>query len=100
MLEIAELQSSFPSSTLSARVAHGVLDVIQSYGQHVFAEPKEKSSHNAWLGRSTFKARVEKCIVQDQPIKMILPAFPWKSVSKTAEQLGPSLLMLRSDKPC
>lgn len=58
------------------KVARDILDVIQQYGRHI-ATPD--SFH--WLGRSKFLERIEAQIEKKEAIKMILPAFPWKSVS-------------------
>ncbi|KAI4238397.1 MAG: hypothetical protein LQ349_001144 [Xanthoria aureola] len=35
-----------------------------------------------------FLAQIERCIARDEPVCMVLPAFPFKSVNKTTKVLG------------
>ena len=67
----------------STLIAYKILDVIQRYGQHLKVEG-ETSEGAPWGGRAMFAPKVESHIVAGQPIKMILPSFPWKSVSLAA----------------
>lgn len=75
-LEHIELLSEKPAT----RLAHDILDVIQRYGQHLNVG-SDGARGGAWVGKEMFVARVEKQVELDEPIKMIMPSFPWKSVS-------------------
>lgn len=61
-------------------IAYKVMDVIQRYGQHLENGPGSPKGV-VWAGRAKFAPKVESHIAAGQPIKMILPSFPWKSVS-------------------
>lgn len=73
------LENPDPLEKPSTRLACDILDVIQRYGQHLHSDV---SGGVEWIGKSMFVARVEKQVELDQPINMILPSFPWKSVSR------------------
>ena len=64
----------------STEIAFWILDIIQSYGQNL-GDDEVSKTQKTWLGRATFAPKVEHHVEAGQPIKMILPAFPWKSVS-------------------
>jgi pyoverdine/dityrosine biosynthesis protein Dit1 len=66
-------------------VAHTILDVLQNYGRHI---ESEEGDHHTWLGREMFFPRVMEYIKKQQPIKMILPSFPWKSVNRVDKVTG------------
>jgi pyoverdine/dityrosine biosynthesis protein Dit1 len=62
------------------KLASDILDVIARYGQHI--APKDGEEHRTeWIGKPMFKVKVLHQLEKGEPIKMILPAFPWKSVS-------------------
>ena len=61
-------------------VTHRILDVLQRYGQHLGGEDNG-SEHAMWAGRGMFAPKIEKYIAAEQSIKLVLPSFPWKSVS-------------------
>ena len=63
----------------STKVAFKILDIIQSYGQNL-GDNEESRTEKQWLGRANFAPKVEQYVEAGQPIRMILPAFPWKSV--------------------
>ena len=67
----------------STEVAFRILDVIQSYGQNLGDEEASKTEKQ-WLGRAKFAPKVEQHVEAGQPIRMILPSFPWKSVCAIA----------------
>lgn len=71
-------RESEPDVAPSTQLASDILDVIQRYGQHLQAS--DAPSADGWIGKSMFFAAVEKQVLLDEPIRMILPAFPWKSV--------------------
>ena len=79
--DVSNIPEALQTAPLCARnkVAHDILDVIQQYGRHIATLPGSDSFH--WLGRSKFLERIEAQIEKKEAIKMILPAFPWKSVS-------------------
>ena len=65
----------------STKVAFKILDIIQSYGQNLTNPGLERSpSKDQWLGWVKFAPKAELYVEADEPIKMILPSFPWKSV--------------------
>ena len=66
--------------TDSTQTAYRILDVIQKYGQHLEGEAKTESS-TPWAGRAMFAPKVENFVLSKRPIQLILPSFPWKSVS-------------------
>jgi len=70
----------------ATRLAHDILDVIQGYGQHLNVG-SDAASGGAWIGKAMFVARVEKQVELDEPIKMIMPSFPWKSVGLSLDIL-------------
>lgn len=59
------------------------MTIIQGYGQN-----EKNQEGDAWLGRVRFETRVRKYVDEGQPIKLVLPAFPWKSVNKVQKVLG------------
>ena len=63
----------------STKVAFRILDIIQSYGQNL-GDDEVSRTEKRWLGRAKFAPKVEQHVEAGQPIRMILPAFPWKSV--------------------
>ncbi|KAI9890315.1 MAG: hypothetical protein M1814_004225 [Vezdaea aestivalis] len=69
----------------STRLSIQILDVIQRYGQHL---KTENGPANAWIGRSRFLPGVEAHVEANQPIKMILPSFPWKSINRVDKVTG------------
>ncbi|KAF5878166.1 putative transferase family protein [Botrytis fragariae] len=70
-------------STSTETLPRKILRIIQSYGQN---EPDPTGS--PWLGMVKFDPIVQKHVADCEPIKMVLPAFPWKSVNKVDKVLG------------
>jgi pyoverdine/dityrosine biosynthesis protein Dit1 len=66
-------------------VSYRILDVLQKYGRHI--EPEGENNHK-WLGRDMFFPRVLEYVKKHQPVKMILPSFPWKSVNRVDKVTG------------
>ncbi|KAL8937796.1 MAG: hypothetical protein Q9211_003504 [Gyalolechia sp. 1 TL-2023] len=66
----------------SAQVAIQILDIIQRYGNNTV------SGDDAWPGKVKFMPVVEACVVKREPIRMILPAFPFKSPNRKDKTLG------------
>lgn len=52
-----------------------ILDIIEGYGQSAGA-----GTGADWAGKTRFLPLVELCIQKNEPIKMVLPAFPGVSV--------------------
>lgn len=71
----------FPTAiTELDKLADSILDILQRYGKHLAPKDNENTS-TEWLGKPMFHSRVVTQLQKGEPIKMILPAFPWKSVS-------------------
>ncbi|KAF7916465.1 uncharacterized protein EAE97_012125 [Botrytis byssoidea] len=73
------LDPSISTETLPRKI----LRIIQSYGKN---EPDPSGS--LWLGMNKFDPIVQKHVADGEPIRMVLPAFPWKSVNKVDKVLG------------
>ena len=82
--EVAPLSILSKTTTVperaSTEIAFRILDIIQSYGQNL-GDDEVSKTQKTWLGREKFAPKVEQHVEAGQPIRMILPAFPWKSVS-------------------
>lgn len=68
-----------PTTEELEKLASDILDVLQRYGKHL--APADGDHSTGWIGKPLFVEKVMKQLEKDQPIRMILPAFPWKSVS-------------------
>lgn len=55
------------------------MDVMESYFWR--AEDDAGRGHSYWPGRERFKGHALHWIEQNEPVRMALPAFPFKSVS-------------------
>ncbi|KZF20182.1 hypothetical protein L228DRAFT_232708 [Xylona heveae TC161] len=66
-----------------------ILDIIEKYGQHLPSAAAGDENARGWIGRSLFSAIVSKQVQQGKAIRMILPAFPWKSINQVDKVLGP-----------
>ncbi len=75
--DIAEVEST-PTAT---NIAETVLKVLQRYGKHL--NESIASTGEEWVGKTKFLPHVQGFIERGEPVKMILPAFPWKSVSQS-----------------
>jgi pyoverdine/dityrosine biosynthesis protein Dit1 len=79
------------------------MDVLETYGRHTGGS---EADNHKWLGRDKFFPRVEQFVKNRQPVKMILPSFPWKSVNRVDKvtgalpDLGEELALARLDAIC
>lgn len=87
------------------QLASKILDVIQRYGQHI--APKSEEEHlPEWIGKPLFMEKVMSQLEKGEPVKMILPAFPWKSINKVDKvtgvlpDLGEELALARLNQMC
>ena len=60
-----------------------ILEIISRYGQNAVAGNGEE-----WAGRTKFLPLLEHFVEKSEPIKMVLPAFPCKSINKVDKVLG------------
>jgi hypothetical protein len=62
-------------------IVDNILDILEQYGKHFSVDAShEQVEQLEWIGRKKFFDRIHRQVKQNQVIKMILPAFPWKSV--------------------
>ena len=66
----------------AAKLAHQILDIIQRYGKNI------ATKEAPWPGKAKFLPLVEAYVVKDQPVQMVLPAFPFKSPNRKDKTLG------------
>ena len=66
----------------SAKLALQILDIIQKYGNNV------GSGDASWPGKTKFMPLVEDHVVKGEPVRMVLPAFPFKSPNRRDKTLG------------
>jgi Pyoverdine/dityrosine biosynthesis protein len=64
--------------------AEEIMSILEGYGYHERTGPAGES----WLGRASFTPRVQKHIVANEIIPMVLPAFPMKSNNRMDKVLG------------
>lgn len=64
--------------------AEEVMSIVEGYGYH----EKKGPAGEGWLGRASFTPRVQKHIVANEIIPMVLPAFPMKSNNRMDKVLG------------
>ncbi|KAI1323440.1 Pyoverdine/dityrosine biosynthesis protein-domain-containing protein [Xylariaceae sp. FL0255] len=70
-------------------IASDILDVIQRYGHHLpTADDGKGSAHTSWIGKSFFVGHVKAQVEKNEAIRLILPAFPWKSVNSVEKVTG------------
>ncbi|EOD45897.1 putative pyoverdine dityrosine biosynthesis protein [Neofusicoccum parvum UCRNP2] len=95
---------TFGAETLE-KLASDILDVIQSYGQHLVPKDGETQA-SGWIGKPMFMKKVMQQLEKGQAIRMILPAFPWKSINKVDKvtgvlpDLGEELALARLNQLC
>ncbi|KAI3538148.1 pyoverdine/dityrosine biosynthesis protein [Colletotrichum tamarilloi] len=100
---ITETLPTPPLEQSSEQVAHKILDVLQAFGRHIIPEGQE---NHEWLGRKMFHGRVEEYVKKGESVKMIIPAFPWKSINRTDKvtgvlpDLGEDLALARLNDLC
>lgn len=66
----------------SAKQALKVLDIIQRYGNNT------SPSGLPWAGKAKFLPCVESYVRNNEPIHMVLPAFPFKSPNRVDKTIG------------
>ncbi|KAI3322286.1 Pyoverdine/dityrosine biosynthesis protein-domain-containing protein [Xylariaceae sp. AK1471] len=87
------------------QLASDILDIIQRYGQHLSRNNDEDHS-GQWLGKPLFMGKVQAQLEKGQAIRLIMPAFPWKSVNRvekvtgTLPDLGEELALYRLNQMC
>ncbi|KAF3761910.1 hypothetical protein M406DRAFT_220966, partial [Cryphonectria parasitica EP155] len=89
-------------------LASDILDIIQGYSQHLpSADNEGETGHSQkWLGKGLFMDKVKAQLENNQAIRLILPAFPWKSVNKVDKvtgilpDLGEELALYRLNQMC
>ncbi|OLN87378.1 Spore wall maturation protein DIT1-like protein 4 [Colletotrichum chlorophyti] len=85
-------------------VAHRILDVLEVFGKHLVSGDEE--DNHEWLGRKMFHPRVEQYVKKRESVKMIIPAFPWKSINRADKvtgalpDLGEALALARLNDLC
>ncbi|GKT45464.1 sporulation protein kinase pit1 [Colletotrichum spaethianum] len=100
---ITETLPTPPLEQSTEQVAHKILDVLQVFGRHIIPEGQE---NHEWLGRKMFHPRVEEYVKKGESVKMIIPAFPWKSINRTDKvtgvlpDLGEDLALARLNDLC
>ncbi|KAJ2998446.1 hypothetical protein NUW58_g319 [Xylaria curta] len=87
------------------KLASDILDIVQRYGKHLSSSNDE--GHSAeWLGKPLFMSKVQAQLQRGQAIRLILPAFPWKSVNRVEKvtgilpDLGEELALYRLNQMC
>ncbi|KAH7394736.1 Pyoverdine/dityrosine biosynthesis protein-domain-containing protein [Pyrenochaeta sp. MPI-SDFR-AT-0127] len=70
------------------QLASDILDIIQRFGKHLHSQG-EGETQPEWIGKPLFMDKVLKQLEQGQAIKMILPAFPWKSMCESIRAVYP-----------
>lgn len=66
----------------STKLALQILDIIQRYGQNV--SPQDVP----WAGKTKFLPYVEEYVKKNEPVRMVLPAFPFKSPNRQEKTLS------------
>lgn len=88
------------------QLASDILDIIHRYGQNLPSTDAESDGPAVWLGKPLFMDKVKAQLSKEQAIRMILPAFPWKSVNRvdkvtgTLPDLGEELALYRLNQMC
>lgn len=68
--------------TPSAKLALQILNIIQRYGQN------SNSQGIPWAGKAKFMPFVEEYVINQKPIRCVLPAFPFKSPNRKDKVIG------------
>lgn len=68
--------------TPSAKLALQILNIIQRYGQN------SNSQGIPWAGKTKFLPFVEEYVINQKPIRCVLPAFPFKSPNRKDKVIG------------
>src|SRR6185437_10554331 len=95
-----------PSDKEHDQLASDILDIVQRYGQHLAPANGESEHAGEWLGKPLFMDKVKAQLEKGQAIRLILPAFPWKSVNRVEKvtgilpDLGEELALYRLNQMC
>lgn len=98
--------STPPKDYMNDHLASDILDIIERYGQHLPSNEGDGVHSGKWLGRGFFMEKVKAQLVKKQAIRLILPAFPWKSINKVDKvtgilpDLGEELALYRLNQMC
>ncbi|KAF2724383.1 hypothetical protein K431DRAFT_310319 [Polychaeton citri CBS 116435] len=90
----------------STRLADRILDVMATYSQHLITSLTDGHAGHAWPGKFKFIERVKRQVDNNEPVKIILPAFPWKSINTVDKvdgrlpDLGEVLALSRLNAMC
>jgi hypothetical protein len=83
-LETLDLSDAVVKDNSPTSIAEKVLDVLGT-----ILLTKLPGAHQKWdQGTPTFIAVIQKFVEKGEPVKMALPAFPWKSANKVEKVLG------------
>lgn len=83
-LENLDLDEAAVKDNSPAGIAEKVLEVLST-----ILLTKLPGAHQKWdQGAPTFIAVIQKFVEKNEPVKMALPAFPWKSANKVEKVLG------------
>ena len=66
----------------AAKLAAQILDIIQRYGKKIGSEG------GPWPGKAKFLPLFEAYVLKNEPVQMVLPAFPFKSPNRRDKTLG------------
>ncbi|KAF2846133.1 hypothetical protein T440DRAFT_248598 [Plenodomus tracheiphilus IPT5] len=77
-MEVTEISKEF--SAISGKI----LDIVFIYSLNKFSDTQERLE----AGRPKFLSVIDKFVAADRPVKMCLPAFPFKSANKVYKVLG------------
>jgi len=66
----------------STKLAHKIMNILERYGQH------SDTPGSSWMGKTNFVSVVEKHIEAGEPVRMVIPAFPFKSPNRKDKALG------------
>lgn len=77
----AQLPSVAVPERAGSKIALQILDIIQRYGSNV-------AGGDPWAGKAKFVPMVEAYVAKNEPVQMVLPAFPFKSPNRKDKTLG------------
>ncbi len=87
--------------TQAAAVTAQIMSILEHYSMN-----EANVLGATWLGRSKFEPIVRRCVEAHDPVRMVLPAFPFKSGNRvdkvlgTTPDLGEELAMTRLQALC
>ena len=64
--------------------SHTILDIILEYALHKFSDTTDRLA----TGRPKFLSVIDRFVTAGSPVKLCLPAFPFKSANKVFKVLG------------